>query len=102
MRPARRMKSAKDTDAAMHELFKRRRKVMPDDCTPISDSDARARIWNEWCNDFLRNELNAEQQSYNRMRKTSIFSAYMRSHYGSKAFVFALLQTGMIWKLPDP
>ena len=49
-RPARRMKSAEDIEAAMRELFERRRKVMPDDCTPISDSDTRARIWNEWCN----------------------------------------------------
>ena len=34
--------------------------------------------------------------------KTSICNAYMRKHYGPKAFVFALLQTGMSWKLPDP
>ena len=86
----------------MNELFERRRKVMSDDCTPISDSDTRAQIWNEWCNDFLRKELNAEQRSYTRAQQTSIFNAYMRNRYGSKTFVFALLQTGMSWKLPAP
>ena len=101
-RPARRMKSAEDIEAAMHELFERRRKEEPGDCTPIYSSDTRARIWNEWCDDFLDKELNAEQRGYTRSGQTSIFTAYIKNRYGAKAFVFALLQTGMSWKPPDP
>ena len=78
-RPARRMKSAEYIEAAMHELFEHRRKEMPDDCAPISDSDTRAQIWVGWCNDWLRKELNAEQRSYTRGQKTSIFNAYMQN-----------------------
>ena len=81
----------------MRELFSRRREFMPDDFKPLCDANIRATIWNQWCNDFIREELNDEQRTYSRMRQTSIFNAYMNNRYGCKHFVFALLQTGMLW-----
>ena len=48
-------------------------------------------------NHFIRTELNAEQQQYERSNQTSCFTAYMKNRYGHKAFVFALLQTGVCW-----
>ena len=54
----------KDFDAiavAWDELFKRRRKVQPDDTLPITDKDVRAGIWNERCNYRLRASLTKGQ-----------------------------------------
>ena len=71
---ARRMKSTKDLQGAMRELFCRRRKFMSDDRKPLHNADFRATIWKEWCEDFIRDELNDEQRNYKRVRQTSIFT----------------------------
>jgi len=91
------MKSTKDLMDAMRELFDRRRKFMPDDRKPLHNGETRAKIWTAWCDDFILHELNDEQRNYQHSRKTSIFTTYMRNRYGCKAFVFALLQTGLVW-----
>jgi hypothetical protein len=94
---ARRMKSTKDLQGAMRELFCRRRKFMSDDRKPLHNADIRATIWKEWCEDFIRDELNDEQRQYKHSRQRTIFLTYMRNRYGCKPFFFALLQTGLVW-----
>ena len=38
---------------AWDEIVRRRCKVQPADTLPITDKDARAGIWNQWCNDWV-------------------------------------------------
>lgn len=50
-----------------------------------------------WLQDFIDNELTAEQQLYKRRYQTSAFGSYLRNNFGGKAFVMALWQTGISW-----
>ena len=95
--PAARMKSTASIVAGWEGLFERRRAVQPVDADPIPDPDMKAKIWNDWCNDWLAKKLSAEQRSYKRSAHTSIFSAYMSQRFGSKHFVMAMLETGTTW-----
>ena len=45
-RPARRMNSTKDIEAAIHELFRRRRQYQPDDCAPLHRAHAK-HLWKQ-------------------------------------------------------
>ena len=99
-RPAIRLKSAEAILEAWRCLFERRRQMEQNDNKALEDSDARAEIWTRWCNEWLAENLTAQQQRYRWSQKTSIFGAYMRRTYGSKKFFFALLETGITWAAP--
>ena len=96
-RPAIRLKTAASIQAALEELMEWRRTEQQDDTSPMNDPEKASKIWNAWCNHWLAHNLTAEQERYLRMNHTSIFTAYMHRRYGSKHFVFAILQTGITW-----
>ena len=77
------------------ELFRRRRKVQPNDKLLITDKDAQAGIWTEWCNAWLYTNLPEKHCRTKRSNPTTILNAHMKQTYGHKYFVFGMLQTGV-------
>ena len=85
------------------ELFQRRRREQPDGTLLLTDETAKARIFTRWVDEWLKENLRADQLTRARARQTSIFCAYMKRVYGGKYFVMALLETGLNWSPPsDP
>ena len=95
--PAQTLKSAEEIKAAWTEILARRRLEEKDDTAPINDSTRLKKMHAKWLQDFLDNELTAEQQLYKRRSLTSNFGAYLKNNFGGKAFVMALWQTGISW-----
>ena len=48
----------------------------------------------EWMHEWIRTELREDQKGKKHCSKTSIFAAYVRNTFGSKAFLMAMLQYG--------
>ena len=80
------------------ELFKRRRTVQPDDTVPIMDEEARAKIHNDWQNEWLQENIRPDQRKKTGSKQTSIWDAHLKKVYGGKHFVMALLETGIVWE----
>ena len=59
----------------------------------LSQDDV-AKIFTRWMHDFIATELRSDQQAKKESQKTSIFSAWVRNTFGSKAFLCAILQNG--------
>ena len=58
-------------------------------------------MWTEWMHNWIKTQLTDEQQKYKPARKTSIFNAWVYSHFGGRHFVMAMWQTDMTWA-PTP
>ena len=48
-------------------------------------------------NEWLTDNLTAEQQRRPRPSQTSFFAAYLKRVYGGQHFLMALLETGIVW-----
>ena len=92
-----RVKTGNELRTAWQELFRRRRTVEGDDTRAITDEQAKARIHNDWMDEWLANNLEEYQRKKPRYKQTSIWNAYLRSEYGGKHFMMALLETGIVW-----
>jgi hypothetical protein len=95
--PAQTLKSAEEIKEAWTKILARRRLEKEDDTAPINDTTRLKKMHASWLQDFLDNELTAEQQRYKRNRQTSAFGAYLKNNFGGKAFVMALWQIGISW-----
>ena len=95
--PAQTLKSAEEIRAVWTEILTRRRLEEEDDTAPINDSTRLKEMHANWLQDFIDNELTAEQLLKARSKQTSMFAAYLRNNFGGKAFVMALWQTGISW-----
>ena len=85
------------------ELFQRRRREQPDDTLLLTGEAAKERIFTRWMDEWLEENLRADQRTRPRARRTSLFVAYLKRAYGGKYFVMALLETGLNWSPPsDP
>ena len=92
-----RPKAPEELRKAWLELFQRRRREQPDDTLLLTDERANARIFTRWMDEWIKENLRADQLTRARSRQTSIFSAYLKRVYGGKYFVMALLETGFDW-----
>ena len=88
-----RPKAPEELRKAWLELFQRRRREQPDDTLLLTDETAKARIFTRWMDEWLEENLQADQRTHPRARQTSLFGAYLKRVYGGKYFVMALLET---------
>ena len=100
-RPALRMKEPHLIKAELEELFKMRRRVEKDDLKAITDPEASKNIHNMWMHEWLQENLTEKQRRKAPNQQTSIFSAWLHNHYGSKRFVMAIIETGLSWATPS-
>ena len=54
-----------------------------------------AKLYTGWMHEWLAKNLCQDQQDRKMSQKTSIFGAWVRNTFGSKAFLMATLQTGL-------
>ena len=98
-----RPKAPEELRKAWLELFQRRRREQPDDTLLLTDETAKTRIFTRWMDEWLEENLQADQRTHPRARQTSLFGAYLKRVCGGKYFVMALLETGLNWSPPsDP
>jgi hypothetical protein len=91
------LKSTEDIIKAWEIILKKRREFEPRDCEPITDPDILARLYTNWMDQWLRENLTVDQKRRARKEQTSIFTVHVRNKLGGKHFLFAILQTGITW-----
>ena len=64
---------------------------------PLTDENAKKAIYNRWMDEWLTDNLTAEQKSRPRSKQTSIFNVYLKRVYGGKYFLMALLESSIVW-----
>ena len=80
--PAARMKPKSSIVVAWQDLFERRRQVQPGDAEAIHDPGVRAKIWADWRNDWLSENLTEKQRLYKRSVQLSMVTPYMAKRCG--------------------
>ena len=76
------MSKALDYRASLHPVDK------------ILSEEEVGKTYVEWMHEWIRTELRQDQKGKKHNSKTSIFAAYVRNTFGSKAFLMAMLQYG--------
>ena len=78
-RPGLRTKTKQELENAWLELFRRRRRIQPDDTLALTDKNAKARIFTQWMDEWIIDNLTAEQRSRTRSKQISIFGAHLKN-----------------------
>jgi hypothetical protein len=97
VKAAYRLKSKEAIIKAWEIILEKRREVEPRDCEPIKDPNILGGLYMKWMDEWLKENLTAEQTRRLRREHTSIFAAHVKNTLGGRHFLMAILQTGITW-----
>ena len=91
--------------ANMKTIMMRRRAVQPDDWKKTSERE-RAKLFNDWFNEFARNPSGLEatvstgeekKETMSSMKERDAFRAFLKNNFGGKHWITAVWQEGLPW-----